>query len=413
MTIQLINLGTYANDGTGDDLRTAFLKVNQNFVELDNLAASNGANLGSGAGVFAGKVNDTLNFKSLIAGNNLNLVSSANSITISVNDFISELVQDTNPKLGGDLDLNQYNLSSTSSISISTNSTIELVAKDEFTNNYNEITLNKLLITGNNSNVDGDTIISSQENNGLIIEGPAGLTLVSENIFFDGPVTSTNSITAPIFIGTTEGTHNGNVTGNVTGNLTGTVTGNVNGNVTGNVTGTVSDLSNHILSDLLDVSVALPSVGQALLWSGSEWIPGSIQPEETTTNQSYDLGTISEPSTDVLNFGTFLVPNELLTVDGNLGNAYIIENIAISNSNISSLGASSLGLTSSNDINLNSPTAVVVTQGSFRLATFTTSERDNLNSNYGDMIYNSEENKFQGYVKDAGGVGVDGWVNLH
>lgn len=34
MAIQTINLGTYANDGTGDDLRTAFQKVNANLVEL-------------------------------------------------------------------------------------------------------------------------------------------------------------------------------------------------------------------------------------------------------------------------------------------------------------------------------------------------------------------------------------------
>ena len=31
MAIQNINLGTYANDGTGDDLRSAFTKVNDNF----------------------------------------------------------------------------------------------------------------------------------------------------------------------------------------------------------------------------------------------------------------------------------------------------------------------------------------------------------------------------------------------
>jgi hypothetical protein len=32
MAIQTINLGTYANDRTGDDLRTAFQKVNANLI---------------------------------------------------------------------------------------------------------------------------------------------------------------------------------------------------------------------------------------------------------------------------------------------------------------------------------------------------------------------------------------------
>ena len=34
MAIQRVNIGTIANDGTGDDLREAFVKVN-NFTELD------------------------------------------------------------------------------------------------------------------------------------------------------------------------------------------------------------------------------------------------------------------------------------------------------------------------------------------------------------------------------------------
>ena len=33
-TIHLINIGTAPNDGTGDSLRTAFVKVNSNFVTL-------------------------------------------------------------------------------------------------------------------------------------------------------------------------------------------------------------------------------------------------------------------------------------------------------------------------------------------------------------------------------------------
>lgn len=46
MAIQTINLGTYANDGTGDDLRTAFQKVNSNFTELGASDVRNGLNLG-------------------------------------------------------------------------------------------------------------------------------------------------------------------------------------------------------------------------------------------------------------------------------------------------------------------------------------------------------------------------------
>ena len=36
MAKQTINIGTTANDGTGDQLRSAFDKVNDNFTELYN-----------------------------------------------------------------------------------------------------------------------------------------------------------------------------------------------------------------------------------------------------------------------------------------------------------------------------------------------------------------------------------------
>ena len=46
MPIQTVNLGTYANDGTGDDLRTAFTKVIDNFDYLDLIKVEDGENLG-------------------------------------------------------------------------------------------------------------------------------------------------------------------------------------------------------------------------------------------------------------------------------------------------------------------------------------------------------------------------------
>jgi len=48
MAKQTINIGTTANDGTGDPLRTAFTKVNENFTELYN------ANLNTGSITFEG-----------------------------------------------------------------------------------------------------------------------------------------------------------------------------------------------------------------------------------------------------------------------------------------------------------------------------------------------------------------------
>ena len=66
MAISTSNIGTRSNDGTGDDLREAFVKVNNNFTELDarqaeNTTASNRlADDGTTKGVFAEKSNDNL-----------------------------------------------------------------------------------------------------------------------------------------------------------------------------------------------------------------------------------------------------------------------------------------------------------------------------------------------------------------
>ncbi len=45
MTKQVINIGQTANDKTGDPLRTAFSKVNDNFTELYALVGSDAAGL--------------------------------------------------------------------------------------------------------------------------------------------------------------------------------------------------------------------------------------------------------------------------------------------------------------------------------------------------------------------------------
>ena len=107
MTIQTINLGSYANDGTGDDLRTAFEKVNANFSELNAEAAiSTAVNVGSGTGVWKDKNGVTLEFKSLTStGNSVVITNTSNTINL---EAISSVHSDTNPTLSNNLNLNGY-----------------------------------------------------------------------------------------------------------------------------------------------------------------------------------------------------------------------------------------------------------------------------------------------------------------
>jgi len=80
------------------------------------------------------------------------------------------------------------------------------------------------------------------------------------------------------------------------------------------------------------------------------------------------------------------------------------------NGDITSTSAGTPTITSSTVINLAAGTGatnrVAVTQSPFKLASFTTVDRDAKTSENGDLIYNTDTHKFQGY---ANGV----WVDLH
>jgi hypothetical protein len=89
MTVQTINIGNVVNDGLGDDLRTAFKKVNANFAELvyiGNITAANTSGT-AGVGLFKEQVEinntSTLVFKNLIAGPNVIIESLPNTVKIS------------------------------------------------------------------------------------------------------------------------------------------------------------------------------------------------------------------------------------------------------------------------------------------------------------------------------------------
>jgi hypothetical protein len=86
MTIQTINIGNVVNDGLGDDLRTAFQKVNANFTELQSTLTVTASNLGTtGERIFKEKIGNDLKFKTLTAGNKVLLESLTDTIRVTAN----------------------------------------------------------------------------------------------------------------------------------------------------------------------------------------------------------------------------------------------------------------------------------------------------------------------------------------
>ena len=162
MAVQLINVGQIANDGTGDDLREAFIKINQNFEELDlrDDEQTTASNLGAvGEGLFSQKLNYDLQFKKLVPGSNITLTSTDEIVTVdalgglqqliissdngsailtdgstlnlnggdgietslvgnvlTINNTASELASDTSPELSAVLDANNFDIQNVGNI---------------------------------------------------------------------------------------------------------------------------------------------------------------------------------------------------------------------------------------------------------------------------------------------------------
>lgn len=165
MALELINVGNIANDGTGDDLREAFIKINRNFEDLDlrDSEKTTVSNLGvTGEGIFSNIINYDIQLKKIAQGTNVSLAADNEKIVISVpdigvtgvtlsadvgssvfdtsnvsfaieggdgistaivdgvltitNEYVSEIVEDTTPQLGGNLDAQGYNINNVGTV---------------------------------------------------------------------------------------------------------------------------------------------------------------------------------------------------------------------------------------------------------------------------------------------------------
>jgi len=120
MSLQGISTGTTPNDGTGDPLINGAKKINDNFQEIYN-ALGDGTNLMTGnptvdvgfiigiGGSFTGVVTATS-----FVGNG----SSLTGLTHSQVGAIPDLISDGTPQLGGNLDINNYDINGIGNISI-------------------------------------------------------------------------------------------------------------------------------------------------------------------------------------------------------------------------------------------------------------------------------------------------------
>ena len=111
----VLNVGAYANDGTGDDIRTAFQKIKSTFTLINtSLVVTTGENIGTtGQGIFSAKVDNKLQFKKITGTNGIVVSSTATSVNLAATNSV-EL--DVSPRLGGNLNLNTHNIVGTGDV---------------------------------------------------------------------------------------------------------------------------------------------------------------------------------------------------------------------------------------------------------------------------------------------------------
>ena len=265
----------------------------------------------------------------------------------------------------------------------------------------------------NNSdiNITGDVITSGDVTANVVYADFHGPSF--GDVFADDSTTKLVDATTQIFNGDVTGNVTGNVVGNVTGTLTGGVIGDANGNHTGTFNGDVNgNITGNIYTDLIT-----PTTQQLIV-------------KNTTPNDNMSVKINSNDDRSILKL-TRESASDLTGVDGHYG-AILFERTDVNGSLVTSgifgqenfllFGNSADGDMTTDDklfvwrdnkfgIGTAFPTEELEVVGDTKVSGFvqfgslTTLERDALTAANGMVIYNSTDNKFQGYENGA-------WVNL-
>lgn len=137
--------------------------------------------------------------------------------------------------------------------------------------------------------------------------------------------------------------------------------------------------------------------GTSIMGAGNIVITGS----GTTGSIEFSGTTIDSDDSSGIVFTPAVTMSSDLTVE----NGLFVNNDLVVSGAIQSEGSGIPEVFSDNEIFLTAGTRVIVNQGPLKMATFTTTERDLLSAQNGDIIYNTTTNKFQGYENGA-------WANL-
>jgi len=205
-----------------------------------------------------------------------------------------------------------------------------------------------------------------------------------------------------------------NITGVQYSNVTGTptlatvATTGAYGDLTGapttvssftNDSGYLANLSTTSITTLSDVSINSPQANQIIKYVGGIWT--NATGGESVGNFTFSTSVIDTDDSSSITITPAVTISSDLTVQNDMTVAGSLQAETFEGT-----GTGTPQITSAGSIELVAEDAVKVTQSPFRLASFTTTERNALTAVNGDPIYNTTTNKFQGYADG-------GWVDLH
>ena len=155
-------------------------------------------------------------------------------------------------------------------------------------------------------------------------------------------------------------------------------------------------------------NITINGVAQDFTWASITNTPNTISGYGITDALDLsDLGNFAF-SGNVMDSGDSgaitITPAVTISSDLTVENDLVVSNTVTADKFIST-GTETPEISASANLNLTAGNAVVVTSSALRMASFTTTERNALAAQNGDIIYNTTDNKFQGYENGA-------WTNL-
>jgi len=346
---------TLASSGSGgtQNLFSTIAVAGQNSIVADSTTDTLTLAAGTGITLTTDQATDTLT-----------ITSSAGSGTLS------NIVEDTTPQLGGDLDLNSNNITGTGNIPAAN-------------------------LTGVLPALDGSNLTSVQASSVQITESSDDNT--NYNVLFSDTAGSGNVQMTPI-------QDDGGITFNpsdntlTTGNLS--LSGTLNSHTIPSGSGTLaltSDISSAYSDSSVDthLNTSTANSGEVLSWTGTDydWVAqsggggGGTPAGSDTYVQFNSSGSFGADSDFTYNQAT-----NVLTVGS-----------------INATASGTPTLTSNSAINMSVGSSVIIQQnsggGGFRLGNMTTTQRNALAAANGEMVYNTTDNKLQGYENGA-------WANM-